>query len=117
VLATNLRKNVDEAFVRRLAFTVEFPLPDEADRLRIWQSVWPAEVPIGADVDLPLLARQFRLAGGSIRNVAVAAAFIAAEQGRAVSMRHLMLATKRELQKLGRLVDDSFFGDNQDLAS
>lgn len=117
ILATNLRQNMDAAFTRRMRFIVDFPFPDEADRLRIWQSVWPAEVPIGADVDLPLLARQFRLAGGSIRNVAVAAAFLAAEQGRAVSMRHLMLATKRELQKLGRLVDDSFFGDNQDLAS
>jgi len=56
--------------------------------------------------DLPWLARQFRFSGGSIRNVALAAAFLAAEQGQAVAMRHLMLATKRELQKMGRLVND-----------
>jgi SpoVK/Ycf46/Vps4 family AAA+-type ATPase len=117
ILATNLRQNMDAAFTRRMRFIVDFPFPDEADRLRIWQSVWPAEVPLGADIDRPLLARQFRLAGGSIRNVAVAAAFLAAEQQQAVSMRHLMLATKRELQKMGRLVDHSCFADNQDLAS
>jgi hypothetical protein len=115
ILATNLRQNMDAAFTRRMRFIVDFPFPDEADRLRIWESVWPAEVPLGPDVDLPLLARQFRLAGGSIRNVAVAAAFLAAEQEQSVSMRHLMLATKRELQKMGRLVDASF--DNRDLAS
>lgn len=115
ILATNLRQNMDAAFTRRMRFIVDFPFPDEADRLRIWQAVWPAEVPLGADVDLPLLARQFRLAGGSIRNVAVAAAFLAAEQEQSVSMRHLMLATRRELQKMGRLVDESF--DDRDLAS
>jgi MoxR-like ATPase len=106
ILATNFRQNIDEAFVRRMRFIVDFPFPEEDDRLRIWQSVWPSEVPFAADVDLPTLARQFRLAGGSIRNVALCAAFLAAEQGRPVSMRHLMRATKRELQKMGRLVNE-----------
>lgn len=106
ILATNLRQNMDAAFTRRMRFIVDFPFPEDEDRLRIWQSVWPEEVPIGPDVDLPLLARQFRLSGGSIRNVALAAAFLAAEQGQAVSMRHLMRATKRELQKMGRLVNE-----------
>ena len=106
ILATNLRQNMDAAFTRRMRFIVDFPFPEDEDRLRIWQSVWPPEVPLAPDVDLPLLARQFRLAGGSIRNVALASAFLAAEQDQAVSMRHLMLATKRELQKMGRLVNE-----------
>ncbi|MEP6620644.1 MAG: AAA family ATPase [bacterium] len=106
ILATNLPQNMDAAFTRRMRFIVDFPFPEEEHRLRIWQSVWPAEVPLGPDVDLSLLARQFRLSGGSIRNVALAAAFLAAEQSQDVSMRHLMRATKRELQKMGRLVNE-----------
>jgi hypothetical protein len=106
ILATNLRQNIDAAFTRRMRFIVDFPFPEEEYRLKIWQSVWPSETPLGPDVDLALLARQCRLAGGAIRNVALAAAFLAAEQQQPVSMRHLMRATKRELQKMGRLVND-----------
>jgi adenylate kinase family enzyme len=106
ILATNLRQNIDQAFTRRMRFIIDFPFPEDEDRLRIWQSMWPAEVPLGPDVDFAVLARQFRLAGGGIRNVALAAAFLAAEQSQPVSMRHLMLATKRELQKMGRLINE-----------
>lgn len=106
ILATNLRQNMDAAFVRRLRFIIDFPFPEDEDRLRIWQAVWPSEVPLGPDVDLAVIARQFRLAGGSIRNVALAAAFLAAEQSEPVSMRHLMQATKREFQKMGRLINE-----------
>jgi hypothetical protein len=106
VLATNLRQNMDEAFTRRMRFIVDFPFPEDEDRLRIWRSVWPPEVPLAEDVDLPTLARQFRFAGGSIRNVALSAAFLAAEQQQPVTMRHLIQATKRELRKMGRLVNE-----------
>ncbi len=106
ILATNLRQNMDAAFTRRMRFIVDFPFPEDEDRLRIWRSIWPPEVPLGPDVDLPSLARQFRLAGGGIRNAALAAAFLAAEQHQPVSMRHLMRATMRELQKMGRLVNE-----------
>jgi hypothetical protein len=106
ILATNLRQNMDEAFTRRMRFIVDFPFPEETDRLRIWQSVWPTEVPLAQDVDFPALARQFRLSGGSIRNIALSAAFLAAEQATPLTMSHLLLATKRELQKMGRLVNE-----------
>ena len=106
ILATNLRQNMDVAFTRRMRFIVDFPFPEDEDRLRIWQSVWPEEVPLAEDVDLPALARQFRLSGGSIRNVALSAAFLAAEQSQPVCMHHLMRATRRELQKMGRLVSE-----------
>ena len=110
ILSTNFRQNMDAAFTRRMRFIVDFPFPEEEDRLRIWKTVWPSEVPLGTDADFDLLARQFRLSGGSIRNVALAAAFLAAEQHQDVSMRHLMRATKRELQKMGRLVNDDEIG-------
>jgi SpoVK/Ycf46/Vps4 family AAA+-type ATPase len=97
---------MDQAFTRRMRFIVDFPFPEEEDRLRIWRTVWPCEVPLAADVDLAALARQFRLTGGSIRNIALAATFLAAEQGQAVSMRHLMRAARRELQKMGRLLSN-----------
>jgi ATP-dependent 26S proteasome regulatory subunit len=104
MLATNLRANLDQAFTRRLQFAVDFPFPEESDRLRIWQTLFPPAVPCAADVDLPWLARRFKLAGGNIRNVLVSAAYLAAANGGEVSMAHLLHATRREMQKMGRLV-------------
>lgn len=106
ILATNLRANVDDAFTRRLQFAIDFPFPDEAERLRIWEGLFPPGVPRAADVDLALLARRFKLAGGNIRNVLVSAAFLAAADGGAVTMTHLLHGTRRELQKMGRLIGD-----------
>jgi SpoVK/Ycf46/Vps4 family AAA+-type ATPase len=102
LLATNLRQNLDESFVRRLSFTVHFPFPDEADRRRIWEGIWPAETPLSDDVNYDLLAHQFKLSGGNIKNIALAAAFLAAEDGGPVTMAHLTQATRREYQKLGK---------------
>jgi hypothetical protein len=109
ILATNLRQNMDEAFVRRLAFHVQFPLPDEADRVRIWEGVFPDGTPLGDDVDLAFLGRRFRVTGGNIRNVALAAAFLAAEERRPVSMRHLVLGMRREFQKMGKVCVETDF--------
>ncbi|MCA9922406.1 MAG: ATP-binding protein [Anaerolineales bacterium] len=109
ILATNLRANLDEAFMRRLHFAVEFPFPKEADRKRIWEVNFPVETPIMEDVDFALLARRFSLAGGNIRNIILAAAFLAAEADTAVAMHHLLRATRREYQKLGRLLDEKLF--------
>jgi hypothetical protein len=106
ILATNLRANLDEAFTRRLQFAVDFPFPEEADRLRIWRTLFPAEVPCSPDVDLSVLARRFKIAGGNIRNIIVNAAFLAASDGGLVSMSHLLHGTRRELQKMGRLVSE-----------
>jgi AAA+ superfamily predicted ATPase len=102
ILATNLRQNLDEAFVRRLQFIVEFPFPDEEYRRRIWEGVFPKETPLGDDVRFEVLARDVRLAGGSIKNMALAAAFYAAAAGERVRMGHLIQAAHREHQKLGR---------------
>jgi hypothetical protein len=104
VLATNLRKNMDEAFVRRLHVTVEFPVPGVAERRRIWEQIWPAATPRDPGLDLDLLARKVEVAGGSIRNIALAGAFLAAADGGVVTMGHLLHATRREYQKMGKVL-------------
>jgi hypothetical protein len=106
ILATNLRANLDEAFTRRLQFAVDFPLPEEADRLRIWQVLFPPGVPRAPDVEFESLAQRFKLSGGSIRNVIVSSAYLAASSGGTVTMGHLLHGTRRELQKMGKLVED-----------
>ena len=110
ILTTNLRANVDEAFVRRLDSIIDFPMPEVDDRLRIWRTNLPADLPLADDLDLEFLARAFKLSGGNIRNVAVGAAYRAAEAGRPVSMLDLVRETEREYRKLGRLVVESEFG-------
>ncbi len=107
ILATNLRQNLDEAFMRRLSFIVHFPQPDEANRRRIWGGMWPDETPVCDDVDLDYMARQFKLSGGHIKNIVVAAAFLAAEEGCSVAMRHLLRAVQREYRKLGKAMPDA----------
>jgi SpoVK/Ycf46/Vps4 family AAA+-type ATPase len=107
ILATNLRANLDEAFTRRLQFAVDFPFPERADRRRIWETLFPPDVPRDLDLDFDLLARRFKLAGGNIRNIIVSAAYLAASDGECVTMEHLLHGTRRELQKMGRLVNDA----------
>ena len=107
ILATNLRQNLDEAFLRRLAFNIIFPFPDAADRRRIWQVIWPAETPLGDDVDFEFLAHQFKLSGGQIKNIALAAAHLAAAEKKRVSMSHLRHAIRREFQKLGKILSEA----------
>jgi SpoVK/Ycf46/Vps4 family AAA+-type ATPase len=104
ILTTNLRSNLDEAFVRRLRFIVEFPLPTVAERQRIWQQVWSAGVPLSPELDWAALAEQYELVGANIRNVAVRAAFLAAGEGGVVEMRHVVRAVRREYQKMGKIL-------------
>jgi hypothetical protein len=109
ILATNLRKNIDDGFFRRMHFAIEFPFPDAAHRYRIWQKHLPADAPVKADIDFDYLAKRFNLSGGNIRNVVVNAAFLAAESGTAIGMEHLIRATRREYEKTGRICTDMDF--------
>ena len=109
ILATNLRKNMDEAFARRMHFSVEFPIPEETDRYRIWQGIFPKEAPLASDIDLSFLARQFKITGGNIKNIALSAAFLAAEDSGSITMETLIRATKREYQKMGKLCTEGDF--------
>jgi hypothetical protein len=103
VLATNYRRNIDEAFLRRLDFAIDFPFPDAAHRARIWARLLPGAAPVAPDVDVEALAARFELAGGSIRNCSLSAAFMAADDGGTIAMRHLLGAAAAEYRKIGRL--------------
>ncbi|MDQ1685551.1 MAG: hypothetical protein QOC82_2288 [Frankiaceae bacterium] len=104
LLATNLAGNMDTAFARRIHVTVEFTLPDRAERRRIWERCLPPTAPLASDVDLDRLADFVDIPGGAITNAALAAAFLAASANAPITMSTLVLAVKRELQKLGRLI-------------
>lgn len=102
ILATNVRHHLDDAFLRRLAFVVQFPFPADEQRQRIWEGIWPAQTPLGADLDFARLARMFKLSGGNVKNVALAAAFRAAARAGVVTMDDVLHAVRREYQKLGK---------------
>lgn len=97
ILTTNLKTALDVAFQRRLRFIVQFPFPDQVQREAIWRSAFPARTPVNA-IDTGKLAR-LNVTGGSIRNIALNAAFRAADQGKAVSMSHLLHAAQHEAGK------------------
>jgi hypothetical protein len=109
ILATNFRQNMDDAFLRRLDFVIDFPFPEAGDRERIWRLLLPAPAPIEEDVDVAFLAAQFKLSGGGIRNASLAAAFLAAEDGGRIGMAHLVKGVALEYGKLGRLTLESDF--------
>ena len=110
ILATNLRANLDEAFTRRLDSLVDFPEPEAEYRRRLWERSLGSTMPRAADLDLDFLADSFKLSGGAIRNIAVAAAYAAAEATHPLDMGDLVRATQREYMKLGRMVVESEFG-------
>jgi hypothetical protein len=109
ILATNFRRNIDDAFVRRLDFVIDFPFPEAEDRRRIWDRVLPEQAPRAEDVDLDFLAEKFKLSGGAIRNCSLAAAFQAADDDGPIGMRHLVRAVAQEYGKQGRLTLEADF--------
>jgi hypothetical protein len=100
ILTTNLKSSLDRAFQRRLRFTVDFPFPDEVQRKAIWARVFPPQTPTDS-LQSDLLAR-LNMTGGNIRNIALNAAFLAAESGGAVEMAHLLQAARMEAIKIER---------------
>lgn len=115
ILATNRRKDLDEAFMRRLRYVIEFPVPGVNERRRIWEHVFPRDVDI-SEVDLHYLARQFQLSGGHIRSVAFNACLRAADATKPmhpakVDMKDIVLSVKRELEKINRTASPELFGD------
>ncbi len=102
ILATNFPQNIDEAFRRRIKFTIEFSMPDRQHRRLLWEKSFPKQAPLGADVDLEYLAETFELSGSSIKNIAVNAAFLAAPGGEAVGMPHIIKALTGEYRKSGK---------------
>ena len=108
VLTTNMRNALDTAFLRRLRFIVEFPFPGNAEREAIWSRAFPSSTPTES-LDMHRLAR-LNVAGGVIRNIALNAAFLAADQGEPVRMRHLKHAAEIEFVKLERNLSEADVG-------
>jgi len=102
ILATNLRQNIDPAFLRRLEFVVEFDEPDREDRFRLWQCHIPSPDLLDPEVNLYELAALYPVVGAFIRNAAVAAAFLAARDGGLITRTHLVRAIRREYEKTGK---------------
>lgn len=100
ILTTNAKASIDPAFERRLTFTVVFSFPDVGQREQIWRGIFPGCLPL-ASIDYPALAR-LNIPGGAIRNVALGAAFLAAEAGSSVDMKHLMQAARADAAKRER---------------
>lgn len=98
ILTTNMKDSLDKAFLRRIRFVVNFPFPNEKSRKEIWKKVFPKSVPLGS-IDFDRLA-QMEVAGGNIRNIALGASIIAAEEGAPVGMAHIVGAAKEEYDKM-----------------
>ncbi len=109
ILTTNFRDNIDKAFERRLRFIIKFNLPDAQNRHLIWQKIFPPNAPCSS-LDLKFLAQNFEITGASIRNVALTAAFFAADDGGVIEMTHIIKAIQREYQKIGQLLRDRDLG-------
>ena len=108
VLATNRKAMLDDAFLRRLRFLVDFPFPDADARRRIWRGVFPERAEVG-ELDWEFLAG-LELAGGNIRNIALNAAFLAAAEDRPIAMADLLHAARREYAKIDKLLHEAEFG-------
>lgn len=110
ILATNKRDHIDDAFLRRIHVSIEFPLPQVPERMRLWHRSFPEPAPLADDIDWGFLAQRFALTGGAIRNAALSAAYLAADAGSAIGMREVVNAVRIELVKAGRRMPDSEFG-------
>ena len=108
ILTTNMKSALDTAFLRRLRFIVQFPFPDLAQRTEIWRRIFPRRTPV-EDLDFIRLAR-LNVAGGNIRNIALNAAFLAADQEEPVRMSHILSASQMEYRKLERPLTDAEIG-------
>jgi hypothetical protein len=103
ILTTNNDTAIDEAFRRRLSLWIRFPLPEVEERERLWRAVVP-ESAASPDLDFRRLAERFVMSGGYIRNAVVRAAFLAADQGSAIQMHHLLRAGSAEYRAMGKVI-------------
>ena len=103
ILATNMKQNLDEAFVRRMRFIMHFPFPTDDDRERIWHKVFPSNAPLADDVNFRWLSRKLKIAGGNIKNISLRAAFLALERNGRIDMDCVVEAAKRESEKIGKI--------------
>ncbi|HEY9835145.1 MAG TPA: ATP-binding protein [Stenomitos sp.] len=105
ILTTNLKGSLDQAFLRRIRFVIAFPFPDAKARAEIWQRIFPSQTPT-QELDMNKLGK-LNVAGGNIRNIALNAAFLAADAGEPVMMKHILQSAKSEYVKLERSLTDA----------
>jgi SpoVK/Ycf46/Vps4 family AAA+-type ATPase len=105
ILTTSSSSPMDGAFQRRLSLRLTFPFPDEGMREKLWRSHLPAAVPTAGAFDLSEIARRYELSGGYIRNAALRAAFLAAEEHAPLTQAHLERAIKAELREIGKVAE------------
>jgi hypothetical protein len=103
ILTTNHDASIDEAFRRRLALHIRFPVPDADERTRLWQAMLPTAAPVAADIPFATLARKYVMSGGYIRNAVLRAAFLAADEDTTITARHLTQAAQLEYEAMGKL--------------
>jgi len=108
ILTTNLKNALDTAFLRRIRFIVQFPFPDAAQRAEIWRRIFPSNTPTEG-LDISRLAR-LNITGGNIRNIALNAAFLAADAGEPVRMKHMLRAARSEYTKLEKALTEAEIG-------
>lgn len=116
LLTTNLKNNIDSAFMRRMKYVIHFAMPDEKERLAIWEKGFPKELPVG-EIDLEFLARQFELSGGNIKNIILTAAFDAAGEKVPIGMKHLLTAVRYEYAKYNKIMTPQEFGEYEPMMS
>ncbi|BGI51683.1 MAG: hypothetical protein HamCj_00880 [Candidatus Hamiltonella defensa (Ceratovacuna japonica)] len=113
ILATNFKHNLDEAFIRRFQFCIDFPFPETRERQQIWQTIFPKETPLSPEICFSDLAK-LELAGGHIKNIALAAAFKAASDVSAgpvqVTLEHIKTAAQQEFKKMGKILHPEEWG-------
>lgn len=115
IMATNLLQNIDAAFMRRISFVIRFPFPDKVMRERLFRGMLPDKAPIASDIDFPFLASHFEFSGGSIKNIVLSAAFLAAAQDCSIGMAQLVSAAVNELKKNDIVVAREDLREYQDL--
>jgi ATPase family protein associated with various cellular activities (AAA)/winged helix domain-containing protein len=119
ILATNRKGDIDSAFLRRLRFIVDFPMPDIPERAAIWRLALPEGSPDGTplldEIAWDFLAARLEITGASIKDIALGAAFLACAEGTKISMKHVLRAARRNLMKHGRLVGRGEFGEYSDV--
>lgn len=110
IMTTNFIENIDKAFFRRINYVVHFNMPDFELRLKIWKNMFSSKTPISDDVNFEYLAKNFEIAGGSIKNIVLTASFMAASESDKVEMKHIIKSVEYELKKQGKMVSKSDFG-------
>jgi SpoVK/Ycf46/Vps4 family AAA+-type ATPase len=104
VLTSNHEANIDPAFQRRLSLHLRFEVPDIDERAQLWRAMLPSAAPVEALLDFTRLAKRFAMTGGYIRNAALRAAFLAADEGSSITAAHLERAAQLEYEGMGKIV-------------